>query len=673
MTIYRITMMSLGVSAFLMGFACNDAWANDTNILGNIGLNTVPSARVDDMGTMRLGLGVSEPYAHSFLGLQIAKPLYIQLRQTSQFENVKDGATRLYPGLDFKYQLFSETKNRPAMALGINSALGHKKMSSEYIVASKRKGDFDFTLGTAWGRLAGKGHLKNPLNAISSHFRESRDYNSESAQNIDDWFTGEEIGFFGGVQYHTPFKGLSLKGDIGGYDYQNEARLINSYDAPSPWSVGFNYTPEFKNYKPASFSAGIIGGEQVFARLSFQGNLKNYLGRGARQDAPTIIHSPRRNYKGENTTRLDLTSYLPAAKQIGRTARTLSNQAYPDDENLFIALRYKNIVGPDITIPRANLENAVLNKTSSPEEIWHSATFTDPKIKFLTFRDYLNEYPIDHYESEIIFDNKLSLSEDDSGVLFRNALIFNYEKILPWGLQAGFSPRFNLLSNTPFKTLSTSGRQDEALFANNPVSLDKAYLSWLYSINQHLHIQSTIGYLEEQYAGVGGEVLYRPFGKRYAIGAQGWHVKKRNPTEPMATELQDESNFTGHANIFYELPNQVTTVFVKAGQYLDNDLGGTIGIQNNFDNGVKLKAFATATNKKDVSIFGGQTSLYGGLQLTLPIGNIPFIPENTKTRLTVAPIARRTGQILDTPNKLYELTEPVSYRHLSQSWSHLLD
>ena len=35
------------------------------------------------------------------------------------------------------------------------------------------------------------------------------------------------------------------------------------------------------------------------------------------------------------------------------------------------------------------------------------------------------------------------------------------------------------------------------------------------------------GYLEEMYGGIGGEVLYRPFNKRYALGLVAHKVKQR--------------------------------------------------------------------------------------------------------------------------------------------------
>ena len=45
---------------------------------------------------------------------------------------------------------------------------------------------------------------------------------------------------------------------------------------------------------------------------------------------------------------------------------------------------------------------------------------------------------------------------------------------------------------------------------------------------------SSIGYLEEMYMGTTGEILYRPFGKNWAIGAEANLALKRDPLSSFA-------------------------------------------------------------------------------------------------------------------------------------------
>ena len=98
-------------------------------------------------------------------------------------------------------------------------------------------------------------------------------YNNESSQSFNDWFTGEDIGLFGGIEYFTPINGLSLKADYGANDYLGTSNITN-FDRPSPWSFGFNYKP----WEYTDVSAAVIGGDKLMARLSLQSSGRNLEG-----------------------------------------------------------------------------------------------------------------------------------------------------------------------------------------------------------------------------------------------------------------------------------------------------------------------------------------------------------------------------------------------------------
>ena len=67
------------------------------SLMGPIGLNVIPSARMDAPGTMRLGLSTMDPYLHAYIGLQIAPALHINIRQSAEVSNINEEAARLYP------------------------------------------------------------------------------------------------------------------------------------------------------------------------------------------------------------------------------------------------------------------------------------------------------------------------------------------------------------------------------------------------------------------------------------------------------------------------------------------------------------------------------------------------------------------------------------------------
>ena len=662
-------------------FAQDIALSYSTHETGMLGLNLIPTARMDKSGTIRAGVSTNDPYTHSFMGFQLAKPLYVSIRQTAEVSNIAKSPNRLYPGLDFKLRLMEENANRPAITIGADSAFGHKRIGSEYISFSKRYNNFDFTAGMAWGRLGSSGHIKNPMRSLSSHFDKKRNFNSEQPQDFTNWFTGPDIGFFGGIEYFTPISGLSLKADYGAHDYVGERLGIDGFDAPDPWSIGFNYSP--KDF--VSLSGAVVGGEKLMARLSLQDQIFNWPGAPASTlTAPDLIYprapiSPSKAYNHQN---INLSPYHSTGQQIGHSARILSNNTPPEEESLELTIKHMGLKGPTIKLIRSDIESGIINKTITPEEIWQDSEFlktanaTSKNKKW--WRHLFSANSKSKYPFRFILDNKLSLSEEDTGPLYRSSVLIEGKRHWPFGVINGGRARVNLGDNlsriSEYRSPSfTPIRSDEEQFANRRFALDQLYGAWLQSLTPDIHVGLTAGYLDEMFAGFGGEILYRPFGKTFAIGAEGWQVNRRNPYSTLNQEFGGDNKFTGHLNLFYEVPNHHTTLFGRVGQYLGEDFGATFGINKQFKNGTKLSGFVTATDQADPDIFGDTTHLYSGISLSLPFGNVPFVPEGSEVRITSAPFARDTGQTLDHPLPLYEVTEPISYRQVSRSWEEILE
>ena len=113
------------------GFVCAHEYT--PALQGPLGLNSVPSARMSESGTISIGSSTLDPYLHGYIGFQLDKSLYVGLRQSAEISNLNDDADRLYPGVDLKLRLLDETRLRPAIALGLQSAVGHKRMAGEYL------------------------------------------------------------------------------------------------------------------------------------------------------------------------------------------------------------------------------------------------------------------------------------------------------------------------------------------------------------------------------------------------------------------------------------------------------------------------------------------------------------------------------------------------------------
>lgn len=217
-------------------------------------------------------------------------------------------------------------------------------------------------------------------------------------------------------------------------------------------------------------------------------------------------------------------------------------------------------------------------------------------------------------------------------------------------------------------------RSDIDLFAERRLSLDRLYLSYLKTLQTDLHVGLTGGYLEEQYAGLGSEVLYRPFGKNWAVGAEAWQVFKRDPNSSLNMNLTVDSLLSGHVNAWWRPSSAPNTVFqARAGRYLGEDLGASLSLTHLFQNGAELSGFVTVSDKSEFDVFGKDTHLYHGLRLSVPIGSFPLISRNSRIDVIAEPFGRDTGQALDKPVDLYRLTEPFSLQHMTQHWGDILE
>lgn len=695
------TLFALSCSALLCLPAHAQAEINQgtysPSLSGPLGLNTTPSARMDKTGTVRIGLSTLDPYVHGYIGFQLADPLYINLRQSGEFSSLNNDPDRLYPGIDFKLRLFKETHARPEIALGLQSAIGHKRMAGEYIALSKRYKNFDFTAGVGWGRFAGAAHLDNPLKGLLSHFGKARAPDGEMPNEPKDWFTGEHIGFFGGVEYFTPVRGLSLKADIGADRYEAEKAAFG-FDAPAPWSVGASYSPT----EWANLSLAMQGTDKIMGRLSLSGLLSDWRGVTAGKKSNARMRHFRtglalpgqmelaagedelmlfdtRTDNNTARTHLRLAPGIPAPYQIGRAAVHMANHAGHDIERLSITPTVMGLQGPRISLMRADLERALTLRQGSPEEIWQNAIFdTDDTAGFRKLKRGA-EVHSGMREFHFTLDNQLSLSDEDHGNLYRTSLLAGYSGTELFGfLDSALSFRLNLKDNLyhlrdyrPRAILPVRSNVDD--FAARRIALEHLYSAFTHSFTPEIHLSLIGGYLEEMYGGAGGEILYRPAGKRFALGAESWLAFKRDPLTTLNLGLNGDHLLTGHVKAWYDIPGLDLTVQAKAGRYLAEDIGGTISLQKNFENGVKLEGFVTVTNYADFDLFGGTTHAYNGLRLSLPLGGYKYAPDNASIRVKAAPFGRDIGQTLDNPIPLYELTEAFSTPHMIRYWGDVID
>ena len=115
-------------------------------------------------------------------------------------------------------------------------------------------------------------------------------------------------------------------------------------------------------------------------------------------------------------------------------------------------------------------------------------------------------------------------------------------------------------------------------------------------LNLHPNVKGkiTAGYLEMMFGGVGGEVIYMPDDKRWALGANAYWVKQRDFNQKFG--FQDYDTVTGFLSYYYELPFYDMRFKLDAGRFLGKDTGVHIDLSRRFDSGARFGAIVALTN-----------------------------------------------------------------------------
>jgi hypothetical protein len=273
----------------------------------------------------------------------------------------------------------------------------------------------------------------------------------------------------------------------------------------------------------------------------------------------------------------------------------------------------------------------------------------------------------------LILDTQVGQGQTGHGTQYRTAMTFSYKHMITRHLMVAQALRVNIASNLnpEWTTGILPVRGDVGRFAKRRFSLDRSYLSWMHSFGDW-HMAVTSGYLEEMYGGIGGEILYRPFGRTFALGAELWEALKRDPGASLNLGYNGDHLLTGHVKAWYEIPDTALTVETRIGRYLAEDVGGTLALSGQFKNGARITAFVTGTaGGNTYTSSEGGTHVYGGLRLHLPLGRLPYLPVATEADLKISPFGLDTGQAIDNPVPLYRMTDNLSYRGITRHWTDL--
>ncbi|NBW01895.1 MAG: hypothetical protein EBR85_09445, partial [Betaproteobacteria bacterium] len=259
---------------------------------GSVGLIQMPSARMSPEGTLSVSRTFSEPYRRINIQMQALPWLEYGLRYTDIRNRLYGPAsfsgdqTYIDKSLDLKFRLIEETDYRPQIAIGMIDAVGTGLFSSEYIVASKRFGDFDVSGGLAFGVIGAGGNVSNPLGVFTDRFKNRRrsDVGQGGKPAVTTWFTGQASPFFG-VQWLTPWPNWIAKVEYSANDGSLEPYLSGTIRSIQPQRSRVNAALVYQMNDWVDFSFGLERGYQFIAGLNLHTSLN-------KKPLPKILDRP---------------------------------------------------------------------------------------------------------------------------------------------------------------------------------------------------------------------------------------------------------------------------------------------------------------------------------------------------------------------------------------------
>ena len=598
---------------------------------GTIGLIQNPSARFLSNGSVGFTWTHNDPYlrgsivAYPFDWLEAAfqytdvnNQLYSDVSAFSGSQSLKDKS------FDTKIRLKSESYYMPQIALGLRDVGGTGMFGGEYIVASKYINNFDVSVGIGWGNLNAN-NISNPFKVISDSF-DSRPINTSATGgefNLDQLFHGKS-GIFAGIEYFIPnMNGLRAKLEYDSINYFSEGSKPLKQD--SDINIGFVYpVNDFFKVK-----LSYIKGNQLSFGFSLSGNvgkkgagrkktdsyqpLKNSkIVRDVTKDDNLLLYKATLRYlrdrelflqaatmkeNGEYEVAITQNKYLSYPMAAGRAARLINELSPPKVTSIRVtALNGENGMN-SIVIDRDVLKRSLKNNSPILEEHIKSepVLFQKENYEFVPTKPY----PFHFYK--LGPDLRSQIGGPD-GFFFGDLRLSYSSEII-------FAPNMSLITSAGIGITNNMGdlklasdsvlphvRTDivRYLKESRSFNIQRMQFNYFFNPTENIYGKFSAGLLESMFSGVGGEILYRPYYKNYAVGVELWEVQQRDYNQLF--DLRDYKTTTGHLNLYYEEPITNVLVHLKGGKYLAGDSGFTLDFSRRFKNGFIMGSFFSLTD-----------------------------------------------------------------------------
>jgi hypothetical protein len=361
--------------------------------------------------------------------------------------------------------------------------------------------------------------------------------------------------------------------------------------------------------------------------------------------------------------------YLP--KALGDAARIIDARAPVDVTEITIADVEGGIEVMRVRMRRDDLQRAFTG-TGSAEEVFAHAEFNGGAGLGDGAVENKDVYPDFTYRVRPRL--KTQLNGPDGFFLYSLYAGLSTDVQIRPGLTLSGEFGANILDNlnrlqNPSNSLLPHVRSDIAQYLKDgKYGIESLYANYEARLGGDFYGRLTGGLLEEMYGGIDGELLYRPYGSRWALGLEANQLYKRGFHEQFS--LQSYNVATAQLSLYYDMPWFGLQSTLKVGRYLARDLGFTYEISREFDSGVRVGGFFTITSVSAAKY--GEGTFDKGLFISIPIDLATPFPSKSTVGTLYRPLTRDGGQLLGSPRQLYWETYGEDPEHLGHEWDNLL-
>ena len=651
---------------------------------GNLKLHLVNSDPINSLFI------VANPYDWMEVSLRYAD---INTQKYSPFPTFSGNQTLKDKSFNLKIRLIEETDEYPELSIGFRDFIGTGKFSSEYLVSSKRIGDFDFTVGLGWGSLATKGNLENPFIQLDDSFK-FRNISSGLGGSLETarWFKGSKVSAFYGFSYLNKYSGIRFKLDYdksSPYSYFKKSDLSYGLSIPASKFIDLNI---FKHrgidlglsvsYK-ANYAKEIIPKNELIPTIKFNDKDILLLSQNDEVFSGTInallntigIYTQEIYLDGENIEiNIDQSKYrnlnIASKRTIQLTREVLRTR---NIKEIKISFQTGNVKILSLSFPLERFIDFLDNNSSIPElERYLEVSNFYPANASNQIFEGIVKFPQYFWGMRPELKNHVGAPEafysGQLGIQIGGGINFERNSILSSNIVIGLFQNLDQLRLKAYSRLPKVRSDVREYLKERYVLKDLTYsyvFEPIYSSDFLFFGGIKTGLFEEMYGGVGGEILFRDVRKPWYLTANYYWVKQREFNQRFA--FRDYETFTGHLNFIWETPFEGTKLILSGGRYLAKDSGITLNLSKTFKTGFTLGFYATKTDISAEEF--GEGSFDKGIYFSIPLDIVSRSYRKNNARFVWKNLTRDGGAILSGGIDLQGYVENTS----SYSWKYFRD